>query len=75
MESRGWEGAGVLSICLLQTRIGLACQACAQDAQDVPPTPSVMQRAASRGFVLLQIVRGCLREGGYGEPLTGLLNV
>ena len=48
---------------------------CAQDAQDVPPPPSVMQRAASRGFVLLQVVRGCLREGGYGQPWTGLLNV
>ena len=48
---------------------------CAQDAQDVPPTPSVMQRAASRGFVMLQFVRGCLREDGYGQPWTGLLNV
>ena len=48
---------------------------CAQYAQDVPPTPSVMQRAASRGFVLVQIVRGCMREGGYGQPWTGLLNV
>ena len=34
---------------------------CAQDAQDVPSNPSVMQRAAARGFVLLQLVRGCLR--------------
>ena len=48
---------------------------CAQDAQDVPPTPSVMQRAAGRGFVMLQFVRGCLREGGYGQPRTELLNV
>ena len=48
---------------------------CAQDAQDVPPNPSVMQRAAAGGFGLLQFVRGCLREGGYGQPWTGLLNV
>ena len=45
---------------------------CVEDAQDVPPTPSVMQRAACRGFVLLQLVRGCLREGRYGQPWTGL---
>ena len=48
---------------------------CAQDAQDVQTTPSVMQREASRGFVLLQLVRGCLREGGYGQLWTELLNV
>ena len=48
---------------------------CAQEAQDVPPTPSVMQRAAARGSVLLQIVRGCLPEDGYGQPWTGLLNI
>ena len=53
-------------------RIGML--GCAQDAHDVPPTPSVMQRAAGGGCVLLQMVRGCLREGGYGQPWTGLLN-
>ena len=38
---------------------GTGMPGCAQGAQDVPPTPSIRQLAAARGFVLRQLVFGC----------------
>ena len=57
--------------CLLQMRIVLSCQAVPRvprTCRQPHPLCSVQQLVNG----LLQIVRGCLREGGYGQPWTGL---